>query len=620
MTSFKLTDSTAKYKEQFVYMEKLGLLTLDPLGLPLSAKEGAAFALSIGQGMAHIDYSKKSELFYGAFLLAKDIKPAKGMKSRFELCGAMIDNSRNSVTTVGRMKDYIAYSAALGLNCVYLYNEDTFVIEGEPYFGYMRDPYSVEDIKELCAFAHGFGVEVIPCIQTLAHLNQALRWACYWSITDMGDTMLADEEKTYALVEKMVATWRAATDTVHINIGMDEAHYLGRGKHLDKHGWEGRFDIMCRHLARVADICEKYGFKPMMWSDMFFRIAFGGGYYNEGDLSSELLEKVPKNVTLVYWDYYSTDIEQYKKQLARHFMFPNEIAFAGGAWKWSGFTPGIDHSWRVSELALDEIKAREVKKVMATCWGDDGADCLSGCILPILALYGAENYADGKAALTMAEAATLAATGYSKEEFFELCRPSVTPCENRTPYANPTKYLFYNDVLKGMFDKHTTPAFSAFYKDCRATLATLAERESPFAYLFATQSALCRVLELKATIGVRLKAAYDCGDKATLKEIAEEALPEIRRRTEDFYAEFRQGWMKESRPGGFDTQDLRIGGMLRRVLAAEATVKAYLNGEIERIEELDVDRLYFDCREEDSTKCLTLGMNSYRKTATANIL
>jgi len=329
---------------------------------------------------------------------------------------------------------------------------------------------------------------------------------------------------------------------------------------------------------------------------------------------------VPKNVTLVYWDYYSTEQSKYKAQVEKHALFENELAFAGGAWKWSGFTPAIDHSLRVSPMAFEEIDKKDVKYVMMTCWGDDGADCLSGCVLPVLALYGAYNYLPKGEAEAFAKDDVLFATGYTTEEFCELCKPSVTPCENRTPYANPTKYLFYNDPLKGLFDKHTTPEFDAFYANCSADLFYLAQRGGRFAYLFEVQSRLCAVLELKATLGVKLKEAYDKGDKKALANLAEVVIPEIINRIECFHKAFRKAWLSESKAGGFDTQDIRIGGIIMRLKMAKKMLEAYLDGETDRIEELEEERLYFDCRGNDSNKCLTIGMNRYGITATPNIL
>jgi ADP-ribosylglycohydrolase len=64
----------------------------------------------------------------------------------------------------------------MGYNTLMLYTEDTFEIEDEPYFGYMRGRYTKEELSEIDAFAASLGIEVIPCMQTLAHLPAALRW------------------------------------------------------------------------------------------------------------------------------------------------------------------------------------------------------------------------------------------------------------------------------------------------------------------------------------------------------------------------------------------------------------------------------------------------------------
>ena len=48
------------------------------------------------------------------------------------------------------------------------------------------------------------------------------------------------------------------------------------------------FDSEIKVIECWKDIAEKYGFKPMMWSDMFFRIAGKGEYYHK--------KKIPRPV------------------------------------------------------------------------------------------------------------------------------------------------------------------------------------------------------------------------------------------------------------------------------------------------------------------------------------
>ncbi len=69
----------------------------------------------------------------------------------FQTNGAMVDMSRNAVMNVSTVKHMLRAMALMGMNTYMLYTEDTYEVEGEPYFGYMRGRYSVAEMKELKA-------------------------------------------------------------------------------------------------------------------------------------------------------------------------------------------------------------------------------------------------------------------------------------------------------------------------------------------------------------------------------------------------------------------------------------------------------------------------------------
>ena len=91
--------------------------------------------------------------------------------------------------------------------------------------------------------------------------------------------MLVDEDATYELIEKMIAQFAECYGSRRIHIGMDEAHDLGRGRFLDLNGYERAYDLFNRHLTRVVEICNRHGLKPMLWSDMYFRMGSKTGAY-----------------------------------------------------------------------------------------------------------------------------------------------------------------------------------------------------------------------------------------------------------------------------------------------------------------------------------------------------
>ena len=119
--------------------------------------------------------------------------------------GAMLDMSRNAVMKPDEVKKYALILKSLGYNMIQLYTEDTYEVSGESYFGYLRGRYSQDELKDIVSYCNGIGVEVIPCVQTLAHLNAIFRWEGYSrNVRDCADILLIDEPKTYELIENMI--------------------------------------------------------------------------------------------------------------------------------------------------------------------------------------------------------------------------------------------------------------------------------------------------------------------------------------------------------------------------------------------------------------------------------
>ena len=158
-------------------------------------------------------------------------------KTDFKRFGLMMDMSRNSVMNMASLKKLIPAMADMGYNFVMLYTEDTYEIPEEPYFGHFRGRYTQAELKDFVAFCEGYGMEVIPCIQTLAHLNGLMRWPRFQRICDCNDILLAEEEKTYELIDKMFKSVKECFKSDVIHVGLDEAHMLGLGKYLDRHGF-----------------------------------------------------------------------------------------------------------------------------------------------------------------------------------------------------------------------------------------------------------------------------------------------------------------------------------------------------------------------------------------------
>lgn len=312
------------------------------------------------------------------------------MEHTFKTFGTMLDCSRNAVMTVESVKRWIDLTAKLGCNTLHLYMEDTYEVDGQPYFGHLRGRYSKAELKQIDAYAAAHGMQVIPCIQTLAHVNALFHWPVYREIHDAADILLTGDERTYALVDGMFRTLRECLRTNIVNIGMDEADLLGLGKYLTLHGYRDRFSILMEHLRRVSEMAKKYGFELLMWGDMFFRLA-GGDYFTNfnqdpklGEIPEEVRQLVPENIHLVYWDYFSRDRQSYERNIDAHNAIKSGSWFAGGLWTWAGFAPHNTFSIATMREAMKACHAKGVENVVMTMWGDNGAECSKFAVLPAL--------------------------------------------------------------------------------------------------------------------------------------------------------------------------------------------------------------------------------------------
>ena len=72
------------------------------------------------------------------------IQGENNMARRYDSLGIMIDLSRNAVMTLPALKSLLGLARKMGYNTAFLYMDDTYEVEGEPYFGYIRSRYSTE--------------------------------------------------------------------------------------------------------------------------------------------------------------------------------------------------------------------------------------------------------------------------------------------------------------------------------------------------------------------------------------------------------------------------------------------------------------------------------------------
>lgn len=527
----------------------------------------------------------------------------------FETLGIMLDMSRNAVMSLDGLRDYLKILAKMGYNQLLLYTEDTYEVEGEPLFGYMRGRYSIEEMRALDEYADSLGIEVVPCIQTLSHLATISRWGKF--PMDMPDTLLVGDEATYELIEKMLKTLSSCFKSRLIHIGMDEAHNLGRGKYLDKNGYKPIYEIMSEHLTKVTEITKKYGYTPMIWSDMFFRPWNGGEYYlkERCEVPKDYAAALPEGVIPVYWDYYFASEKHYDDMLYAHSTLSPETRFAGGAWTWGGFMPLNAHTLDNSVPAIRSMRKNGMKHIMITMWGDNGAECSRYAVLP--SLFYISRLAAGVDDESVIKAEFEREFGIPFDDFMLLDLPNniAHPESSDDPIYNPCKYMLYSDCFCGFLDKTVKRGEGSTYLKYAAQLDAVARLGGRYGYLFDTAAKLCRVLADKYELGVKTRAAYKNGDTEELLRLAEGEYTRLEESIAQFTEAFEYQWNRENKPYGIEVHQYRLGGLLARIKACKKRICQYVSGEISEIPELCEEILPF----------LAEGVSGYFNNFTGNI-
>ena len=147
------------------------------------------------------------------------------------------------------------------------------------------------------------------------------------------------------------------------------------------------------------------------------------------------------------------------------------------------------------------------------------------------------------------------------------------------------KMALYNDPMLGMMDYALDEELAE--KFARDTKLIAQVPRSRFDYLFKTQFMLARLLQAKTLLSAHIKQAYRSGDKEALQQIITREIPLTMERLDDYQDAIYAQWHKVNKPFGFEIQDLRQGGLRQRLYTTSQRIRGYLNGTIDRLEELE---------------------------------
>ena len=426
-----------------------------------------------------------------------------------------------------------------------------------------------------------------------------MKWPGMDKIRDSADILQPEKEETYQFIEKLLSSVKENFSTNRVHLGMDEAVMLGLGNYLKENGYKKGSLIIREHCNRVVDICRKLELKPMIWSDMYITANSTGGYYDlPENTDCSKWEKPKKDLGLVYWDYYHDDTRTYEKMLDIHAQLSDNVIFAGGSWIWNGISPNYSKTYACTKAALSTCKKYNIKEVLCTAWMDNGAETPVDALLPGLVLFAyLDFHRDYDETILKQEFRNC--TGGEFDDFMALDNFDslfLNSKENKEA-QNPSKYLLYQDPMLGIFDYHVKESgvnTKSYYQNIQKYMKECAKKAGKYQLLFSFYEKLAAVLADKADLGMCIKSAYDRSDRAALKDISQNVIPEIICNLTDMKSSREKIWMNDAKPFGYEILDIKIGGVITRLKSTGYRIDNYLNGNVLRLEELEEERLpYF---------------------------
>ncbi|MFC6200666.1 family 20 glycosylhydrolase [Lactiplantibacillus nangangensis] len=556
---------------------------LSDVELTVDCRPGAAgVALTRDGSQATLIYGSKVDLMRGAALLAGKATQATTFeieqRPQFKVMAAMLDVARNGVPTVAMLKQMIQRLASMGYNELWLYLEDLFEIPEEPYFGRERGRYSQAQLHEVALYGDRFGVKIVPAVQTLAHVHNALKWDAHHAVKDTDDTLLVGAPATKTFLTHLLRAASAPFITNKIHIGMDEAYQLGRGSYLDQNGYTDQQTLILAQLKMVVGLTKELGLKAYMWSDLWFTFASPKHEMYDPDVhfDADFKASLPP-VGQVYWDYYHEDEQTYRDRFAQHFELSDDVVFAGGIWTWSALAPNQSKMLATVKAGLNAAKASGVEQVVATMWFDDGAEVPLSASWYGLQAFAAYQYHDDVQPATIDDEYAL--TQGESPEFYKL----LDQFDNFTKGINAdadnvSKIVLYEDLLLQRYRENLQKAdISTQYQALISALGKLQVRaDNRLTLTFYRQLAQTVLAKSQALQAVAKLGAADAADETATAALT--AITACKQALVKLLGLFREVWQQQRRGNGFEIIDVRLGGQIARCDTVSWRIKAWQAG------------------------------------------
>lgn len=258
----------------------------------------------------------------------------------FPVRGFLLDVSRDRVPSMATLKELVVTLSELKYNQLQLYMEHTFAYADHREVWEGASPFTADEIRMLDAWCARHFIELVPCQNSLAHMERWLEHPRYRPLAEVfsNPTCLspADPEGG-AFMGKLFDELLPAFSSPKFNICCDEAWQVGTGRSAEAVAERGVTQVYFDYLMDLRRRARKHVDEVLFWGDMLapFHVEPDEerGFYRPLPRDpSPLLREIPEDMTALVWGYRPDDpfdamAREYAEAGVRFYVCPGTSAW-----------------------------------------------------------------------------------------------------------------------------------------------------------------------------------------------------------------------------------------------------------------------------------------------------
>ena len=298
-------DTPALLRESATYRLSAHLTRSRLNKLPKACRSEGYVLTITPKGLA-IDAATERGLFYGMMTLEQLINAAKVRQNdtlpclqivdwpAFQIRGPHEDYGRNQLPTMDDHKRSIRTIAQFKGNTYFWFIEpDHFVYSFDPGMSTQYDRFTLDEIRELTAYARTRYIEVVPVVELMGHMEETLNQARYRHLSETGQggsTLCPTSDEAFEFARTIIDELAPAFGGRYFHCGLDESQ-VGEGVQsaasIKEKGIEA---VHADYYVKLNDAVKAHGKTMIMYTDVAL-------------IHDGILDLLPKDIIMMYWGY-----------------------------------------------------------------------------------------------------------------------------------------------------------------------------------------------------------------------------------------------------------------------------------------------------------------------------